>query len=148
MDEPGWLDKIFSLSREYILEVETHPANSKEHRIRAGGELFSRLGCVRIVAFASLPVSAPVMAKSRGEGEGAWQARGFAERRRGKVAPALFICPETDFVGALPAEGRGHRLQFWDGRESNRNMLLEFSAFKRNELTQFNCWLCGPRATR
>jgi hypothetical protein len=28
------------------------------------------------------------------------------------------------------------------------NMVSEFFLFRRNELTQFQCWLCGPPATR
>jgi len=44
------LQRIFALARDFAIEVETHPVNPEEHRFLAGGEIFPRLGDVRIAS--------------------------------------------------------------------------------------------------
>jgi chitin disaccharide deacetylase len=44
MENAGRLDAIFSLSRKFVVELETHPASSNEFLFLTGGELFRRLG--------------------------------------------------------------------------------------------------------
>jgi chitin disaccharide deacetylase len=40
------LNRIFSLSRRFVVEVETHPLNPEEHRFLAGGRIFRQIsGC-------------------------------------------------------------------------------------------------------
>lgn len=39
-EPPARLRRIFSLAHEYVVEVETHPANPKEYRFLAEGEIF------------------------------------------------------------------------------------------------------------
>ena len=40
LEAPGRLQRIFSLARQFVVEVETHPINPKEYRFLAGGEVF------------------------------------------------------------------------------------------------------------
>ena len=50
----GRLQRIFSLARQFAVEVETHPVNPEEHRFLAGGEIFRHLGDLPIArCFAS-----------------------------------------------------------------------------------------------
>lgn len=39
IDPPGPLQKIMSLARGFIVEVEAHPVNAEEYRLLAGGEI-------------------------------------------------------------------------------------------------------------
>lgn len=48
LDSPGRLEGIFSLAQHSVVEVETHPINPQEHLFLTGGEVFRRLGDVRI----------------------------------------------------------------------------------------------------
>jgi len=69
LEPPGRLQRIFSLARQCIVEVETHPVHPDEHRFLVGGELFRRAGDVRIA-----PPSAFAWRRSSGQRES------FAER--------------------------------------------------------------------
>ncbi len=40
LELPGRLQRIFSLARRFVVEVETHPVDPEEHRFLAGGEIF------------------------------------------------------------------------------------------------------------
>ena len=51
------LSRIFSLAREHVVEVETHPVNAEEYRFLVEGELFHRTRDLAITAPASLAVS-------------------------------------------------------------------------------------------
>lgn len=42
------LQRIFSLARQFDVEVETHPANPEEHRYLTGGEFFRHIGDTRV----------------------------------------------------------------------------------------------------
>ena len=53
------LERIFSLAREFVVEVETHPVNRLEHRFLARGEIFRQAGDVRIAAPSSLRAARP-----------------------------------------------------------------------------------------
>jgi chitin disaccharide deacetylase len=50
LEPPDRLQRIFSLARHFVLEVETHPVNPEEYRFLAGGEIFRRTGDVRIAS--------------------------------------------------------------------------------------------------
>src|ERR1019366_5206132 len=39
LEPPGRLQRIFSLARQFAVEVETHPVNPEEYRFLAGGEI-------------------------------------------------------------------------------------------------------------
>lgn len=45
---PGRLQQIFSLARQFVVEVETHPIRPEEYRFLEGGEIFRQAGDVRI----------------------------------------------------------------------------------------------------
>jgi hypothetical protein len=47
---PGRLERIFSLARQFVVEVETHPVNPEEYRFLAGGEIFRQIEDVRIAS--------------------------------------------------------------------------------------------------
>ncbi|HSZ01602.1 MAG TPA: ChbG/HpnK family deacetylase [Terriglobales bacterium] len=42
------LQRIYSLARKSVVELETHPVNAEEYRYLAGGEIFRQAGDVRI----------------------------------------------------------------------------------------------------
>jgi predicted glycoside hydrolase/deacetylase ChbG (UPF0249 family) len=44
------LQRIFSLAREFVVEVETHPVTPAEYRFLAGGEIFRRVGDVPVAS--------------------------------------------------------------------------------------------------
>ncbi len=48
LEPPGRLQRIFSLARQFVVEVETHPTQEDEYRFLAGGEILRRIGDVRI----------------------------------------------------------------------------------------------------
>jgi len=48
LEHPGRLPRIFSLARQFVVEVETHPVHPDEYRLLAEGELFRQAGGVRI----------------------------------------------------------------------------------------------------
>jgi predicted glycoside hydrolase/deacetylase ChbG (UPF0249 family) len=43
LEPAGRLQRIFSLARQYVVEVETHPANPEEYRFLMGDEVFHQL---------------------------------------------------------------------------------------------------------
>lgn len=58
LSETGRLRRMFSLSRDFVVELESHPVNVSEHRFLAGGEIFRHAGDIPIAtAFASLVLS-------------------------------------------------------------------------------------------
>jgi predicted glycoside hydrolase/deacetylase ChbG (UPF0249 family) len=44
LEPPRRLQNIFSLARQFVVEVETHPANSDEYRFLHSGEIFRHCG--------------------------------------------------------------------------------------------------------
>jgi hypothetical protein len=40
LEPSGRLQQVFSMSRQHVVEVETHPVNEEEYRFLAGGEIF------------------------------------------------------------------------------------------------------------
>ena len=42
------LQRIFSLAEHYVVELETHPVNPEEYEFLAGGEIFRRIGNLRV----------------------------------------------------------------------------------------------------
>lgn len=48
LDPPSRLERIFSLARRHVVEVETHPEKREEYDFLAGGEIFSRIGDSKI----------------------------------------------------------------------------------------------------
>jgi hypothetical protein len=47
-EPPDRLQRIFSLARQYVVEVETHPVNPEEYEFLAGGEIYRRAGNLRV----------------------------------------------------------------------------------------------------
>jgi hypothetical protein len=50
LEPPGRLRRIFSLARDFVVEVETHPLKPEEYRFLAEGEIFRWAGDCRIAA--------------------------------------------------------------------------------------------------
>jgi chitin disaccharide deacetylase len=50
LEPPGRLRRIFSLARDFAVEVATHPVNPDEYRFLAGGEIFRRAGDVPVAS--------------------------------------------------------------------------------------------------
>jgi hypothetical protein len=48
LDPPDRLRRIFSLARQSVVELETHPIKPDEYRFLAGGEIFRETRHVRI----------------------------------------------------------------------------------------------------
>ena len=48
LDLPGRVRTIFSLAREFTVEVETHPIDPKEYHFLAGGEIFRWAAGLRV----------------------------------------------------------------------------------------------------
>lgn len=46
----GRLQRIFSMARRHVVEVETHPVNEEEYRFLAGGEIFRHTGDQQIAS--------------------------------------------------------------------------------------------------
>jgi len=44
LDAPGHLQRIFTLARQFVVEVETHPIKPEEYEFLAGGEIFRWTG--------------------------------------------------------------------------------------------------------
>ncbi len=44
LERPGRLERIFSLARQSVVELETHPVNPEEYQFLAGGEIFRWAG--------------------------------------------------------------------------------------------------------
>jgi len=56
LEPPGRLQRIFSLARQFVVEVETHPVNQEEYRFLVAGEIFRQIGDVRIAPSSAVPV--------------------------------------------------------------------------------------------
>ncbi len=54
LEPAGRLQRIFSLARQFVVEVETHPVHPEEYRF-LGGEIFCRAGDVRIAPPSAVP---------------------------------------------------------------------------------------------
>jgi predicted glycoside hydrolase/deacetylase ChbG (UPF0249 family) len=55
LEPAGRLQKIFSLARNFAVEVECHPCNPSEYKFLTGGEIFRQAGDVRVApGFTSL----------------------------------------------------------------------------------------------
>lgn len=48
LDPRDRLKRIFSLARQFVVEVETHPVNPDEYRFLAGGEIFRLAGDLQV----------------------------------------------------------------------------------------------------
>lgn len=48
LDPPERLQRIYSLARQFVVELETHPVNPGEYRYLTEGEMFRQIGDVRI----------------------------------------------------------------------------------------------------
>jgi len=48
LEPPSRVQRIFSLSRDFVVEVETHPIQPEEYRFLVGGEIFRRAAEARI----------------------------------------------------------------------------------------------------
>ena len=55
LELPSRLQRIFSLARQFVVEVETHPVNPEEYRFLADGEIFRLAGDVRIAPPSAAP---------------------------------------------------------------------------------------------
>jgi predicted glycoside hydrolase/deacetylase ChbG (UPF0249 family) len=53
------LQRIFSLARQFVVEVETHPVKPEEYRFLAAGEIFRWTGDIPIVPRAAVPRLVP-----------------------------------------------------------------------------------------
>jgi hypothetical protein len=54
LDPPDRLQRIFSLARQCVVELETHPVQPDEYRYLTEGEIFRKTGDVRIGPFSAL----------------------------------------------------------------------------------------------
>ena len=50
IESPRRLQHIFTLSRQFVVEMETHPVNPEEYRFLTGGELFRRAPGIQIAS--------------------------------------------------------------------------------------------------
>lgn len=48
------LQRIYSLARQFVVELETHPVIPEEYQYLAGGEIFRQIGGARIAPFSAL----------------------------------------------------------------------------------------------
>src|SRR6267143_2336347 len=55
LDPPDRLQRVFSLARQSVVEVETHPVNPEEYRFLTGGEIFQRAGDIPIATCFAMP---------------------------------------------------------------------------------------------
>lgn len=56
--EPGRLERIYLLSQQFIVEVETHPVEPNEYRYLTGGAMFRELGDIQIARHGALSLGA------------------------------------------------------------------------------------------
>ena len=54
LEPAGRLHRIYSLARQGVVELETHPVNPKEYRYLTEGEIFRQIGDVRIASSSSV----------------------------------------------------------------------------------------------
>jgi YdjC-like protein/Glycosyl transferase family 2 len=55
LEPAGRLERIFSLAREHVVELETHPFNPEEYKLLAGSEFLRRAGNLQIASRFILP---------------------------------------------------------------------------------------------
>jgi len=55
LEPPGRLQRIFSLARQFVVELETHPVNSEEYRFLAGGGILRWAGDLPIAPHFAAP---------------------------------------------------------------------------------------------
>jgi hypothetical protein len=55
LEPPVRLQRIFSLAREFVVEIETHPVNPDEYRFLTGDQVLNRSGNVMIAPCFSMP---------------------------------------------------------------------------------------------
>jgi hypothetical protein len=55
LDPPGRVERIFSLARQFVVEVETHPVKPDEYRALTGGEILRWAGDIPIARRTSVP---------------------------------------------------------------------------------------------
>ncbi len=55
LEPPGRLQRIYSLARQFAVELETHPVLPEQYRYLAGGEIFRQIGDVRIAPPSAMP---------------------------------------------------------------------------------------------
>ena len=55
IEPKGRIERIFSVARQYVVELETHPANSEEYQFLAGGDIFRWTGDLPIALRFALP---------------------------------------------------------------------------------------------
>lgn len=55
LEPAGRLQRIFSLARQVVVEVETHPVNPEEYRFLTEGEIFRRIGDFQIAHRFAVP---------------------------------------------------------------------------------------------
>jgi hypothetical protein len=55
LEPPDRLQRIFSLARQFVVEVETHPVDPNEYEFLAGGEIFRRIGNLPIASRFAVP---------------------------------------------------------------------------------------------
>ena len=60
LEPPARLQRIFSLARQFIIEMETHPINPEEYRFLTGGEIFRLLGDLPIASRFAVRPSRPL----------------------------------------------------------------------------------------
>lgn len=56
LEPPGRLQRIFSLARQFVVEVETHPVNPEEYLFLTGGEFSRRIGDIPIALRFTVPL--------------------------------------------------------------------------------------------
>jgi predicted glycoside hydrolase/deacetylase ChbG (UPF0249 family) len=55
LEPPDRLQRVFSLARKYVVEVETHPVKPEEYRFLTEGEIFRRAGDISIAPCFAMP---------------------------------------------------------------------------------------------
>jgi len=55
LEPAGRVERIFSLAREFVVEVEAHPENITDYRFLAKGEIFAHMGDLTIAPRYALP---------------------------------------------------------------------------------------------
>lgn len=68
LEPPDRLQRIFCLARQFVVEVETHPANPKEFHLLTGDEFSRRIGDLPIASHFAVPRREPT--EKRGDREG------------------------------------------------------------------------------
>jgi predicted glycoside hydrolase/deacetylase ChbG (UPF0249 family) len=55
LEPPARLQRIFSMARQFVVEVETHPVHPEEYRFLARGEIFRQIGDARLAPPSIVP---------------------------------------------------------------------------------------------